>query len=536
MDISVEKERLLQKRRIELLSANKSVSEMITVYYSHHEELSDLNIYCALVPQKEGPKFLQNSEWILSLESGFPDMIEYHNANESRSIYSRFGNDDGIEPLIIYCHFYNIKPDHCEISEEFRLFHHLYYDASTNRYLKVDESGRDEVVIVVEKEKIQIRLKEIKEFLAVKHMSLFIQFDFNENIQLKLKELGLSSSDGYKVCDSRQCWFLSLSDFFKTGSRLVGKIAINSLIKESRDSKYENFIIGEDDKGQPVSFPSNPAELSDYFGKNRGKPSYLTPVHFRKTVLDKYYQQPSKYSIEDGALRCGCLWLLSIDNHHKDRVIAYLGDIGRSLPYEEQVHWKSENIIPLGGISEVAYKRDFLAQPTDSQEEEHVFQERYKQLETTSRKLLSAKILLPLTPEDSYHLKIIRVPANEECSGFDSLVLSLTKIIVDSLNEKLLNTLLPVDSGKKASGISLLEQVLENRAVPGFQEQIQFLRELQTLRSAGSAHRKGKEYSKICKKFGIGQKPISDVYREILSKANSFLSFFIETIQNKFFS
>ena len=79
------------------------------------------------------------------------------------------------------------------------------------------------------------------------------------------------------------------------------------------------------------------------------RPIIWTPVHFRRQVLDKYYQQPGKYAVDDSLLRCGRLWVMAIDNQHDDKVCAWLGDLGRDLPYQERLHWRAHNIPPLGG-------------------------------------------------------------------------------------------------------------------------------------------------------------------------------------------
>ncbi len=98
-------------------------------------------------------------------------------------------------------------------------------------------------------------------------------------------------------------------------------------LAEEENRKYIDFIIGINDDGEEIIHTSNPDELADYFGANPVAPHYLTAVHFRKEVLDKYYQQPSKYSVEDSHLRCGALWGMQMDNHHSDKVCAWLGGI-----------------------------------------------------------------------------------------------------------------------------------------------------------------------------------------------------------------
>jgi hypothetical protein len=68
-----------------------------------------------------------------------------------------------------------------------------------------------------------------------------------------------------------------------------------------------NFIIGEDEDGDLIEHTSDPHVLANYFGANPVAPHYLTPVHFHKRVLNKYYEEPGRYSVEDSLLRCGKL-------------------------------------------------------------------------------------------------------------------------------------------------------------------------------------------------------------------------------------
>ena len=271
---------------------------------------------------------------------------------------------------------------------------------------------------------------------------------------------------------------------------------------------------------------SNPDQLSNYFGGNPGEPHYLTPVHFRKEVLDKYYQQPSKYSVEDGYLRCGALWGMTMDNHHAKVVVAWLGDLGRDLPYEEQLHWRGYNIPPSGGISKTFHKRQILAEFADSDHPEHVFKYRYQDLVETCKKELDWPLLLPLSKEDDHFFAAVRVPATDEQKDFDDLVLGLTKILVDSLNEKELNKFIPTaERGEIKGSISRLEKALVVLGVEGYGEHIKFLRDIQNLRSCSTAHRKGSNYQKIAEELGIDSQTLRTVFEGILAKGILYLQF-----------
>ena len=495
--------------------------------------------YCALIPSSQIKDRLARTSWDFSHGHGCPGACIHHEGKKDITIYYRFGDNSGIEPLIIDREFYGMRPDYMEISEEFRLFHRLYYDRKEDSYIKIDDAGNEQVVAIVKPNRIEIRLKEIRQFLAIKEMHLSIQFDYREHSQHRLEVLGLEPGGGNyqkELC----CWGLHYGNgdgicSFNSFSRLLGKRLISPLSKEKsgmwgfaeeEKRKYVDFIIGIDDDGEELIYTSNPDELADYFGANPESPHYLTPVHFRKAVLDKYYQQTSKFSVEDSYLRCGALWGMQMDNHHADKVCAWLGDLGRDLPYDEQLHWRSHNIADVGSVSETYFKRQILAQFTDSDRPEHNFVSLYSNLQHRCQEVLGWPLLLPLVKEDKHHLQAIRVPSTNEQKDFDDLILALTKILVDSLNEKELNKLIPKEEvGTITGSISRLKRVLEIRKVDGFEEQIEFLRNLQNLRSAGTAHRKGKNYLKIAKSFDIHCTSLVSVFEGILVKSNGYLHF-----------
>lgn len=139
----------------------------------------------------------------------------------------------------------------------------------------------------------------------------------------------------------------------------------------------------------------------------------------------------------------------------------------------------------------------------------------------------------PLSKNDSkndeYHFKTLRIPLTDEQNEFDEQVLSLTKLLIDSLNEK--EFAIGSDSKKGSKGIDKLENFLRSKGVI-FEGMIEFLRDLQSLRSSGVAHLKGKKYSKIKKTFGIDQKSLPQVFNDILIKAiwtlNSLENYFLK--------
>ena len=539
------------------MQRDMKLNEMLTVYQEPTEEYSKHYIYCALIPSAHIKKSLSVSTWDMEFSQDIPSgMISNKGGREVRE-YLRYGVDNGVEPLIIGRSFHRVRDDYREISEEFRLFHNLYHDRKTDQYIKISEDGNEEeTVAVVKSNYIQIRLKEIRQFLAIKEMHLAIQFIFSELSTHSLEELGFTESDNDRQRpDKLMRWMQRYGDLdginnCRAFSRLVGKRIVEPLPKtksgfwpfaEVSEQEYASFIIDVNESGDEIIYTSNPDELKtpadpgNIRGVDEEAPSYLTPVHFHKKVLDKYYHEPSKYTIEDSLLRCGSLWSMYIDNHHDDIVCTWLGDLGRDLPYSEQTHWHQYNVPPTGGMSKTYFARQLGTQFTNSDRPEHIFKQRYNDLQKASQKQLGWQWLLPLHTADAHYLQSLRIPTTDEQRDFDGMVLSLTKMLIDSLNEKSLRKLIPFEKQeafKDKSGIALLEAALHLNNFEGYNVHTDFLRKLQNLRSSGSAHQKGRNYLRIAEYFGVENQSLRHVFANILNSASDTLDYFIVLVNS----
>ena len=166
---------------------------------------------------------------------------------------------------------------------------------------------------------------------------------------------------------------------------------------------------------------------------------------------------------------------------------------------------------------------------------EYIFKQRYNDLQKASQKQLGWQWLLSLHTADAHHLKSLRIPATDKQRDFDAMVLSLTKILIDSLNEKSLKKLIPFEKQeafKDKRGISLLEAALHLNDFEGAETHIAFLRKLQNLRSNGSAHRKGRTYLKIAEHFDVENQSLRHVFANILNSASDTLDYFIVLVNS----
>ena len=294
------------------------------------------------------------------------------------------------------------------------------------------------------------------------------------------------------------------------------------------DERYADFKIGISPTGVPIMHTCNPKRLANFFGANPGVPQFLTPVFFRTAVLDKYINEPSRYDVESGRLRCkrngSVLWCIPIDNHGTDRVSVWLGDLG-SLPYAQQLHFASQNVSK-GEVSDTFFRSQIDAEFCDSTHPVAVFKSRYYKLRTVGWEELGWHLLLPLADQDQHYVSSLKFLTHNEQKEFDEQVLALTKILIDSLNEKELHRILSC----KERGISLLDKVFKHRNISDAERHVKFLRNLQELRSTSVAHRKGDKYIKAVRRMGLDRLSLAEVLKSLFVDGINFLQFLTENI------
>ena len=310
------------------------------------------------------------------------------------------------------------------------------------------------------------------------------------------------------------------------------KTSSDSMVEEDDDNVYDgryiDFKIGISPTGVPIMHTCDPKRLANFFGANPGAPQFLTPVFFRTSVLDKYRDEPSRYDVESGCLRCkrngSALWCIPIDNHGADCVSVWLGDLG-SLPYAQQLHFASQNVSK-GEVSDTFFRSQIEAEFCDSTHPVAVFKSSYYKLRTVGWEELGWHLLLPLAEQDQHYVSSLKLLTHNEQKEFDEQILALTKILIDSLNEKELRRFLSCDE----RGISLFDKVLKQRNVLGSEQHVKFLRDLQDIRSTFVAHRKGEKYIRVSRRIGLDRLSLSEVLKRLFVEGINFLQFLTENI------
>lgn len=534
MELEQKKDFLLMKDWKNRISTRLGYEQWITVYHSERTDFEHISLYCCFVPKGEVEEVLKSTDWDLSYGDGTPG-CNVNGFGDKRNVkYERFGTGNRIEPLVIFRDFYGIRESYVEISEEFRHYHNLYHDLNKDTFIKIHDSGEEEEVAVIQGNKIRIKLKQIRQFLAIKEMELAVFFTIDRHTTESLEELGLLQ-ERIDEKQSECTYYFNLdswdySDDYKTHSRLMGKRIIHGYSKEksgiwpyNNEKGFVDFIIGIDQDGNQLTYISNPEELANYFGTNPNAPHYLTPVFFTRNVLSKYVSQPEKYSVEDGYLRCGGLWGVQIDNNHEEYVSVFLGDLGRDMPYKEQLYWRSFNVVPTGKISNVNFKRSFLAEFADPEQKDLILKSKYYRFQKGCTKAYGWQLFEPLNEGDQHYFETLRVPLTNDQAEFDKQVLALSKIFVDSISVSNLQHYLNKSEPTKA--IPLLELFLQQLNAKGYEPHIKFLRKLYELRSTGVGHRKGDNYVKAARYFQISEENLITVMEGIINQLIIFLDF-----------
>lgn len=476
----------------------KETSGQWTTLYESWGDIGSFSVgrWSALLPSDTGVP--TEPGWELHIGDGGPGFSQEYNAGQARTVYEPLSTAP-IEPLVLYREFHGLRPTHPELSEQFRLLFNLWEDRRTGDFFYFDDAGNEIKAAEVRPERVRVLTSLIRRYQAARQMCLALYID-----STRFASSLPPGSYEWQQRDSGHALDYYRGDGMGAGkpfSRLLGKTILRPPAQETcglwpfePPDRFEDFIIDVDDLGREVLHTSDPDALANYFGKNPDSPHYLTPVFFRRAVLDKYYADPDRYSVSDGMVRCAGLWGLRLDNDMPDHISVFLGDLGRDIPFDEAKYWRSFNIPPPEeGVSETLFRRAFLGQFADAQSPDLRFARLYEKTNDAWEARYGWPLFLPLHHDDSHVLAKLHVPAGDSQSEFDEQILYLAKLTVDSLNEAALKA--AAGTGPKGEkGLRKLERFLAEAGFADAEELVRPLAQVQGLRSRGAAHRKGADF------------------------------------------
>jgi hypothetical protein len=457
--------------------------------------------YSVLAPTALRSQFLGENGWDARIGHGRPGTVTSFGETETTA-YLPFGNDEGWEPLVIVTDAAGTRDSEIIISQEFRLVFELFEDKATGNLIDVVEDGTEVLVVEVSRRKVRVRSSYLARFRALKQLDLWLYTDVISHFPNLSPGGDLKQFDmEWKADDSAGFNSVGTTFGYPTALFMAKKFFSPPPIErcnlweyEDRSQTYEDFIIGEDEFGRPVTFTCEEDKLANYFGKNPEAPHYLTPVFFRSDVLQKYYNNTELYTVTEGSVSCKARWHLRVDNDHGEYVAVFLGDLGRDIPEAERQYWKGFNIAPRGSMSSTYARRSYLGHWVAAEQPDHQFKHAYSELQAKWRSETGWQMYRDPHDIDQGILNRLHVPLNETQTEFEDQLLILAKLLVDFLNEKAIGKIVGRGPDNER-GIGKLQRFFILAGYEGGNEDISLLRQIQELRSKVSAHSKGSGYN-----------------------------------------
>lgn len=505
--------RLLQKKELSELR-QVGTKEWIDLYT--HLDNGRAGFYCAIIPRGHVDHARKNYSWDLRIGCGAPTMSV--SGEGSDATVTLESSKKGVRPLIHVRAFHGIRPDVVEVAEEFRLAFNLFHDLGRHELIAIQDSGEEIVVATVTRELVRVRTDYLRSYLCAIDSYLAVYVDTVVWSRLPLdvvpkRKRGQSGSGD--VCFAFGVYPADVGSDHQSFSRLLGKKLIPPAkprdvvlleFDERRSKKFATFRCRS--RGRIREHTCDPDRLANNFGSNPRAPMFLATVFFDRTVLDRYLAKPSMYRVDDGTVRCADLWILHVDNNHDRFVVVHLGDLGKDLPYKEQLYWKSFNVEPPidDRLSRTAFRRNILAEFADPLDPALVLREAVTELCRRWRQIFGWDLFLPLASDDAHHLSGLSIPSTDDPRAFDEQIMNLSKALSDSINVARLRHELKAQGQSPGDlpSIGMLEKYFDVLGIPTATSLANALRSIQAVRSTGAAHRKSGSFEKALSRF-VGQ-------------------------------
>lgn len=305
----------------------------------------------------------------------------------------------------------------------------------------------DECTVKIADNLVTVQTKYLRNFLAsINKVCVLVydhrRFGFSEKDVPKVQKPIITNSS-YTLYTFNKYEFKN----YNSSANIIGKSVIYPFAKCSHssleifeDNKFADFVISTDENtGEDVTFTCDENKLANYFGANPKAPNFLTPVFFNRAVLNKYKTDTQNYEINDGYIKYLDEWLLPFTVNKENKVIAWLGDLGR-IPYKEQLYWKQENIPPKGDI-----EQNFVNQQLNNMFVNSILPERWiftliKQVNEQAIRKYSDCFFNNLSIADKSLESAFILPVNNNINEYKEFLIQFCKIIVESINTKLITS------------------------------------------------------------------------------------------------
>jgi hypothetical protein len=366
---------------------------------------------------------------------------------------------------------------------------------------------------------VRARTDYLQDYLSARNMVLVRQHDHRRHWLEPIQSLPEQEIDGVLHREKWGVYQLALAnspiDSYSRFSRLSAKDIVTPYERAgtvggirasaARSEDYPEFITDKGLDGKEVMRKPDPDDL-------------LHPAYFNPEVLKRYYDEPSRYSVNFFSPGMGGLsfldqWSITFGRNNEGLIVVWLGDLAKAgLSYQDMVHWRAYNVPPQGGMATDFWNAQMMCEPSKIPSLEN----RLIECRNSIVKAIAAKgksVYRPYEGPDRYIEKTLRVPLSDEHAEFRETILILSRIFIEYLdNSSFRNELADEDkndvNGAPLGPIVVLFNWLEKVAgVPKSSAEIvqRALQKLQMVRSkVGVAHRfYDSAYSEVIQKLGL---------------------------------
>ena len=424
-----------------------------------------------------------------------------------------------------------------EIPQEYSHLSTIHWRPERHAYCRFDELGDWEPVVSVTSGErkgsvslVSFQRDALEEYLAASNSILIRLFEF---MLLRYSEF-TRWPDGPEevVCESAELFYRQKVDVgraaYTRGVQVIRpsrpKSEIFSSMRdgwtEFRDRQHCEFIAHDWRNDRITNISADPSATTNYFtASTNSLPFEISPAFFRPEVLSKYKTNRDKYTIneEHRYIDCRAGWYLkTYDINEAGQVHTYICYL-RSLPYQEQLYWKSFNENPKAGISERAMTTDFKGEWTD-------IIDPLQNIVAILRGWSESDVAWWILREESL-LGSTNTPRTDSQDEWKQAFSDLAKLVIEGFVITAIRTRLK-DSGiefeKDDKSLALLEKVLIGSQVLAGGSRLHALRTVQAIRSRSAAHSRSSRAAELerdaLEKYGSYPAHFEGVCKDVLEE------------------
>ena len=400
-----------------------------------------------------------------------------------------------------------------DLLQEYSHLSEIHWRAEQRAYCRFNEHGDWEQVVSIttrEKQKgvtlVSFKRADLEQYLAASNSLLVRMFDFMLARRSEFThwpdgpENMVRESDNFfyrqKVDEGKAAYTRGVQILRPTRPRNKILSSIKDGWTGRADPQYCDYIALDWRNERVVNISTHPSATTNYFdASSNSLPYEVSPAFFRPEVLSKYKADRDKYTIseENRFIHCRGGWeLRTYDINEAGQVHTYIRYL-RSLPYQEQLYWKSFNEEPKATISERAFLNDFKGEwtkTTDPLENILSIMRRWHESDVSWWKLRAETLL-----------ESVNAPRTASRNEWAQAFSDLSKLVVEGFETTVIFTTLKeigVGFSEEDKILTLIEKALTSSGVPTAGEsRLNGLRTIQEIRSRIASHSPGSRATEL---------------------------------------